>query len=120
VFEGASDPSTGAAGNEVGIDLRSEVGQIRVASLLEGISYLLLLLVAMPLKYVWGDPTWVQWLGRSHGALFLLLCFALLRAGANDAWPSRRLLLCFGASFVPFGAFVFEHWLRRRAPRGAA
>lgn len=46
---------------------------LRAVSLTEGLSFLLLLLVAMPLKYAWGYPHPVQYLGWAHGALFLTL-----------------------------------------------
>jgi integral membrane protein len=53
---------------------------LRAVSLTEGLSFLLLLLVAMPLKYAWGYPHAVQYLGWAHGALFLTLHGLLLQA----------------------------------------
>jgi integral membrane protein len=90
----------------------SELGQVRIISLLEGISYVLLLGVAMPMKYWAGDPTLVRILGRIHGGLFVLFAIALLRVATEDGWPWRKSLTAFMASLTPLGAFWLEHKLR--------
>ncbi len=90
----------------------SELGQFRIISLLEGISYVLLLGVAMPMKYWAGDPTLVRILGRIHGGLFVLFAIALLRVATEDGWPWRKSLTAFMASLTPLGAFWLEHKLR--------
>ena len=43
----------------------------RLTALLEGISYILLLFIAVPIKYLWDDPTYVKFLGMPHGILFI-------------------------------------------------
>ena len=70
---------------------------------IESISLLLLLLVAMPMKYVWGDPTLVRWVGMAHGVLFIAFVAVLLRAHLETRWPMRYTLLGVLSSFVPFG-----------------
>lgn len=80
----------------------------RTTGWLEGLSYLLLLFVAMPLKYVWGDPSWVRVVGMAHGLLFLAyvgLAFALYD---REDWSMKKLGLAVLASLLPFGPFVFE------------
>ena len=86
---------------------------LRIASLAEGCSWLVLLLVAMPLKYLAGEPIWVRIVGSIHGALFIALCLLLARAHVARGWPIPRTALCFVAALVPFGAFALERMLKR-------
>jgi integral membrane protein len=93
--------------------LGSEVGQFRLVSLLEGLSYIVLVGVAVPLKYLAHDPSWVRVLGRVHGALFVLFVLALARAATAAPWTFSRVALAMGSSMVPFGALWFEREMRR-------
>ena len=81
---------------------------LRIASMLEGISYLVLLFIAMPIKYLAGDPRWVSWAGRVHGGLFVLLVLALLRCASARKWDMGRSLRVIGMALVPFGAFFLD------------
>lgn len=85
---------------------------LRVTSLTEGVSYLLLLLVAMPLKYIWDYPLAVKWVGWAHGVLFMLLgtltLLAMLRAGL----PFKLACLVGVASLLPGGPFFLDSKLR--------
>lgn len=92
--------------------------QLRIASLAEGCSWLLLLLVAMPLKYFADAPIWVRVVGSIHGALFVLLCLLIARAWVVRGWPLTRAALCFLAALVPFGAFALERMLKREQTSG--
>jgi integral membrane protein len=87
--------------------------QLRLMALLEGSSFLILLLVAMPLKYVAGMPLAVRIFGSIHGALFIAFVVALYRAARACDWPRRRSATAFVASILPFGTFVFDGSLRR-------
>lgn len=87
--------------------------QLRVVAFLEGVSFVLLLFVAMPLKYYAGLPLAVRIVGSLHGLLFVVFCWALLRAAVACEWPLRRSLLAFVASLLPFGTFVFDRSLKR-------
>src|SRR5687768_4392141 len=86
--------------------------QLRLVALLEGTSFLILLFIAMPLKYLAGLPLAVRIVGSVHGALFLMFLAALYRAGRARGWPLRRWLIAFVSSVVPFGTFVFDRSLR--------
>ena len=86
--------------------------QLRLVAFLEGSSFLILLFVAMPLKYLAGFPGAVRVVGSIHGALFLLFLAALYRAKRARAWPRRRTVLAFVSSILPFGTFVFDASLR--------
>lgn len=74
----------------------------------EGVSYLLLLGVGMPLKYAAGRPEAVEWLGWAHGMLFLAYVVALAAAAREQGWGPGRIVMGFVASLLPFGPFVFE------------
>ena len=86
---------------------------LRLVALLEGSSFLVLLFIAMPLKYLAGLPLGVRIVGSAHGLLFLMFMAALYRAARQRRWPLRRTLLAFVSSIVPFGTFVFDRSLRR-------
>jgi integral membrane protein len=77
----------------------------------EGLSLLALLLVAMPLKYVAGQPEPVAWVGWVHGTLFLQYLIALTSAGRVEGWSWTWLGLGFVASLVPGGTFLLERRL---------
>jgi integral membrane protein len=87
------------------------VGRFRIAAFWEGISYLLLLFVAMPLQYGLGIDMAVRVVGMAHGVLFLAYCLSL--AVAARRLGTRLTLLAFVMSLVPGGTFWLETRLRR-------
>jgi integral membrane protein len=89
------------------------LGQLRLVAVLEGASFLVLLFVAMPLKYLAGLPLAVRIAGSIHGVLFIWFVVALYRAARALSWPRRRSMTAFVASILPFGTFVFDASLRR-------
>ena len=76
-------------------------------------SFLVLLFVAMPLKYLAGLPLAVRIAGSVHGVLFIAFVLALIWASVARRWPFHRSLLAFASSIVPFGTFAFDVSLRR-------
>jgi integral membrane protein len=91
----------------------NELKQFRWVALLEGLSFVLLLFVAMPLKYWAGLPLAVRIVGSVHGLLFVAFLGALFRVALERDWPARRWGLALLSSLVPFGTFVFDRSLRR-------
>jgi integral membrane protein len=91
----------------------TELRQFRLVAFLEGLSFVLLLFVAMPLKYWAGLPLAVRIVGSVHGLLFVVFVAALFRAALERAWPARRWVLAFVSSLVPFGTFAFDPSLKR-------
>lgn len=79
---------------------------------LEGYSYLILLFIAMPLKYYYGFPLAVKIAGMTHGILFILFCVLLYEAWKQTNWSYRENLLFFIASLVPFGTFYTKNKIR--------
>jgi integral membrane protein len=75
---------------------------------LEGVSFLVLLLLAMPLKYYAGWPMGVKIMGSVHGGLFLAYCAAVFMVGASAEWSAKKQLLAFLAAVFPCGTFMFE------------
>ncbi|MBA4304464.1 MAG: hypothetical protein C0424_09600 [Sphingobacteriaceae bacterium] len=75
---------------------------------LEGTSYLLLLFIAMPLKYLAGIPQWVLYVGWAHGALFVAYGLALLWVWTHEKWRFGKAFLAGLASLFPAGTFWFE------------
>jgi integral membrane protein len=92
--------------------LSTPLGRFRLVSVLEGISYLGLLAVAMPLKYLAGQPAVVTVVGGIHGALFVLFAVALTAAAMKLRWSVRASGLAMLAAVLPLGAFVLERALR--------
>ena len=88
------------------------LSRLRSASLIEATSYLLLLAVAMPLKYLAGIALAVQVLGMIHGVLFLVLIWLLVRAAFETSWPKSRLLLLGFASLVPLMPYFLDSKVR--------
>jgi integral membrane protein len=82
--------------------------RFRLIGILEGTSYLVLLLIAMPLKYVWDLPLAVKYVGWAHGVLFIAYIVALLIATFKYRWSFWKLVLGGVASLLPFGPFVID------------
>ena len=85
---------------------------LRKVGLLEGISLLVLLFIAMPLKYIWQEPGAVKIVGWIHGALFVLFMLLVMRVYDQHGWPFKKVILAFIAAFLPFGTFVFDKQLK--------
>ncbi|MDB3870662.1 DUF3817 domain-containing protein [bacterium] len=80
----------------------------RLVALLEGVSYILLLFIAVPIKYWSGDEKWVKLLGMPHGILFVsYLIFAFL-IKKNENWGMNDLGIVLLASILPFGTFYID------------
>lgn len=80
----------------------------RVIAFLEGVSFILLVGIAVPLKYFANSPAPVKYFGWVHGVLFMLYVFALILVWIQERWPFLKVLLAFLASLLPFGPFVFD------------
>jgi integral membrane protein len=93
--------------------LRTPIGRLRVIAFIEGVSYLLLLGVAMPLKYFAGIPAAVKTVGWVHGILFVLYLLSVAEVTVRRRWPLALALGALAASLIPFGTFVLDARLRR-------
>ena len=92
--------------------LGSSIHVLRMLALSEGISFLLLLGVAMPLKYMAGLPLAVLVVGWIHGVLFTLFCLALAYVYFKHRWSFLRAAGVFVAALLPFGPFVIDRRMK--------
>ncbi|MDF2455884.1 MAG: hypothetical protein K0R51_1877 [Cytophagaceae bacterium] len=89
--------------------LTTPLGRLRLLAFLEGISLILLLFVAVPIKYYAHNPAWVKAIGPIHGMLFLLFIVNTISFGVAQHWSFKKvtwkvLLAC----IIPFGTFYID------------
>lgn len=90
--------------------ITTDLGRLRLLGFLEGLSLILLVFIAMPLKYLWQNPAAVKALGPAHGALFLIFIGYAFWLSIEKEWNFFRVTLkLFIASFIPFGNFWVDH-----------
>jgi integral membrane protein len=90
------------------------IRNLRIIGILEGISYLVLLCIAMPLKYVWDMPLMVKYTGWAHGLLFILYIVAVPLAKRAMNWNVLWVFIAWAASLIPFGTFILDRHLVKR------
>lgn len=91
----------------------ASINRLRIIALLEGWSLLILLAVAMPLKYFAGFPQAVEVIGMAHGILFIAYIILVIQVKFKYRWPIFKTLVAMAASIVPFGTFyVDKKWLK--------
>lgn len=94
--------------------LKTNVGRLRIIGYMEGISLLLLLFIAMPLKYAFHYPEATRIMGTIHGVLFLLFIFNTLSVGVEQEWKFKittwKVLV---ACIIPFGTFYIDKKILR-------
>ena len=95
--------------------LKGPINRLRFIGNIEGVSYLVLLFLAMPLKYFANMPMMVTWVGWIHGFLFVLYCFSILEVKLSMSWNMGTSLIPFIAALVPFGPFLIDNWLKKIA-----
>ena len=86
----------------------SSLNIFRIVALLEGVSYILLLFIATPIKYLLDDPQYVKMLGMPHGVLFIAyIAFAVLFK-KDFSWTNKEFMIVILASIIPFGTFYID------------
>ena len=86
---------------------------LRIFAFFEGISFLLLIGIAMPMKYLYQDPSLVKSIGMAHGVLFVLYVLNLGLVHFQHQWKLIISIKAFIASFIPFGTFYADKkWFR--------
>lgn len=89
--------------------LKTALGRFRVISAIEGLSYLLLVFIAMPIKYLGDNPLYVKIFGMAHGVLFIIFMISLFEVKTRDKWDTGFMFQIFVLSLIPFGAFIIEN-----------
>jgi integral membrane protein len=86
---------------------------LRKIGIAEGVSFLILLLIAMPLKYWFGQPLAVKYTGWAHGFLFVSYVALAFYAKETYNWPLKKFILAFMAAWLPLGTFFFDARLKK-------
>ena len=88
------------------------VSIVRWTALIEGVSFIVLLGIAMPLKYLADQPAAVTYVGSAHGALFVILAAMMPWLMISARWPWTRAALVMTAALIPFGPFLIDQRMR--------
>ncbi|MFS0788524.1 DUF3817 domain-containing protein [Shouchella sp. 1P09AA] len=89
-------------------------------SYIEGISLILLVFLAMPLKYIWNIPEFVSVVGMAHGVLFIAYMLFVVNFFFSKQWTLKTSVLATLASIVPFGPFILEKRIIKNEERPPA
>jgi integral membrane protein len=92
----------------------------RVMAYVVGVMLLVLVFIAMPVKYIGDDPSLVETVGPIHGFLYVVYLVFTVDLGVRLKWPLGRMLLIMLAGTIPFMSFVAERWVTRTARAEAA
>ncbi|WCC44742.1 DUF3817 domain-containing protein [Tenacibaculum finnmarkense] len=84
----------------------------KIVSLLEGISYILLLFIAVPIKYLQGDASYVKMLGMPHGVLFVAYIILAIMLKSSQKWNTKTFGIICVLSLLPFGTFFVGKYLK--------
>ncbi|WP_270089711.1 DUF3817 domain-containing protein [Sphingobacterium sp. SYP-B4668] len=89
---------------------KTKIGRLRIIGFLEGVSLLVLIFIASPMKHYFDNPAFSKILGPIHGAIFLLFLFNTLSVAVEQNWKFKtttwKIIL---ACFIPFGTFYVDH-----------
>ena len=88
---------------------------LRTVGIIEGISFLILLGIAMPMKYLYSHPEMVRYVGSIHGVLTILYILLLINVSTRLQWSFKTAALVFIASLIPFGMLYAEFNIFRKA-----
>ncbi|WP_245805870.1 DUF3817 domain-containing protein [Bacillus alkalicellulosilyticus] len=91
--------------------MAKHVDRFRAIAFLEAISFLLLLGIAMPLKYLFDFPMAVTVVGAAHGALYTIYMIAVLFMVFIAKWRFKKVFIASIAALIPFGPFIFDNYL---------
>jgi integral membrane protein len=91
---------------------QSAIGRLRLTGFAEAVSWLLLLFIAMPLKYIWQLPQPVKVVGWAHGLLFIVYISLLIKEAFRNRWSLKKTATGCIAAFLPFGTLVFDKQLK--------
>lgn len=86
---------------------------LRVVGFIEGLSFLLLLFIAMPLKYMWGNPILVKYVGMGHGILVIAFLAVLFIVCEREKWSLNMFVAGLISAILPFGTFVYDRKLKK-------
>jgi len=86
----------------------TSLGWLRIAGVVEGLSYLILIFIAVPLKYLAGKTEATKHIGMAHGVLFILYVFLVILVGFRQKWTKKEIAISLVGSLIPLGTFYAE------------
>ncbi|MFC6022429.1 DUF3817 domain-containing protein [Plantactinospora solaniradicis] len=86
----------------------------RVVANIVGAVLIVLVVVGMPLKYIWHNPVIVETIGPAHGFLYMVFLLTAFDLGRRAHWPLSRMVLVMLAGTVPFVSFYAERMVTRQ------
>jgi len=89
----------------------------RIVALLEGVSYIFLLFMAVPIKYLFNDPMYVKLLGMPHGLLFIAYMVLAFTLRKDYKWYQKDFTMVLLASIIPFGTFYIDRKYLNKVPK---
>jgi integral membrane protein len=100
------------------VSIPTALRNYRIAAWVTGIGLLVLVLVAMPLKYIFGQPQLVAVVGVTHGFLYMIYIVCTLLLAERCRWKPLDALLILIAGTVPVASFVAERRVTARVRAG--
>ncbi len=97
----------------------SELKKFRLINKIEGYSFIILLFIAMPLKYSFGFPIATKIAGMIHGLLFMMFVYQLIESMKDVPFNKKEALIYFILSLVPFGSFYTDKLCKEKEPVAA-
>ncbi|MGY3715511.1 DUF3817 domain-containing protein [Sutcliffiella cohnii] len=92
---------------------KTPIDQFRIIGFIEGASLIVLLFIAMPLKYVANIPEAVTFVGSLHGFLFILYLFIIGYTTLKVRWSFKWIVSAIAVAFIPFGNFLLDMFLKK-------
>jgi integral membrane protein len=89
------------------------IKKLRIVGIAEGVSFILLMGIAMPLKYLYDMPLAVKYVGWIHGVLFMIYCFVAFMAMYAERLNFKWTVITLIAALFPFGPFLIDGKLRK-------
>ena len=92
---------------------KTPIDQFRIIGFIEGASLIVLLFIAMPLKYAANIPEAVTFVGSLHGFLFILYLFIIAYTTLKVRWSFKWIVSAVAVAFIPFGNFLLDMFLKK-------
>ncbi len=90
------------------MNLSTNIGALRFFAVAEGISYIALFGLTMPLKYIYDNPGPNKIVGYAHGLLFIIYCVLVFLVNQQAKWSLKTNIMAYLASLIPFGTFIAD------------
>jgi len=91
------------------LNMSKLISIFRIVAFLEGLSYILLLFIATPIKYIYENPAYVKMLGMPHGILFMAYVVIAILIAGELKWNTKTLAIILLAGIIPFGTFYVDN-----------